>query len=106
MRPASLPRARAHLFVFFLLLSLLPPTTSFLPPSFLPRSPRSPHSSKLSPSTSLSLTLSEAYTTLDLQPSSPPADVKRAYRKMALKYHPDVNPDTRDKFDDVVEAYK
>jgi len=35
------------------------------------------------------------YTTLEIPKDADQAEVKRAYRKMSLIYHPDKNPGTR-----------
>ena len=50
------------------------------------------------------------YDILELPDNSSDNDVKRAYRKLAVKYHPDKNPDNREtaeeKFKQVAEAYE
>ncbi len=48
------------------------------------------------------------YATLGVQRSAAPADVKRAYRKLARKYHPDVSkePNAEARFKEVAEAYE
>jgi curved DNA-binding protein len=48
------------------------------------------------------------YATLGLDRSASADDVKRAYRKLARKYHPDVSkePDAEARFKDVAEAYE
>lgn len=48
------------------------------------------------------------YQILGLTPGATPEEVKRAYRKLAMKYHPDVNPGkgARAKFLEVLEAYE
>src|SRR5262245_36282293 len=48
------------------------------------------------------------YTTLGVTKSASQEEIQRAYRKLARKYHPDVNktPDAEDKFKDIGEAYE
>lgn len=48
------------------------------------------------------------YKLLELDKNASKEDIKRAFRKMARKYHPDVNPDepkTGEKFKEINEAY-
>jgi molecular chaperone DnaJ len=49
------------------------------------------------------------YEALGLQKNASEADIKKAYRRMAMKYHPDRNPDDKDadaKFKEAKEAYE
>ncbi|UZE95315.1 DnaJ C-terminal domain-containing protein [Alkalimarinus alittae] len=48
------------------------------------------------------------YKILGVKPDAEAKDIKTAYRKLARKYHPDMNPDegAEDKFKEVAEAYE
>lgn len=57
----------------------------------------------------LSTTGDTLYNILNLKKSSTPDEVKRAYRQLALKYHPDKNPNdptAHEKFQDINRAHK
>ena len=49
------------------------------------------------------------YQTLGIEKNSSESEIKRAYRKKAMKYHPDRNPDNKtseNKFKEAKEAYE
>ncbi len=52
--------------------------------------------------------MKQYYQILGLKPGASKEEVKKAYRMMAMKYHPDVNPspNARQKFTEILEAYE
>ncbi|HWB23905.1 MAG TPA: J domain-containing protein [Chitinophagaceae bacterium] len=55
------------------------------------------------------MTLKDYYKILEVTPSAPAGEIKRSYRKLAMKYHPDRNHGdviTASVFGEIVEAYQ
>ncbi len=44
------------------------------------------------------------YDILEVSPTATEAELKKAYRRLALKFHPDKNPNAGDKFKDISQV--
>jgi molecular chaperone DnaJ len=64
---------------------------------------------KLQLKTKINMAKQDFYQTLDISKSASQAEIKKGYRKMAIKYHPDKNPDdttAEENFKKAAEAYE
>ena len=50
--------------------------------------------------------MDQYYQVLGLQANASKEEVKKAYRSLAMRYHPDLNPNGKEKFKEIVEAYE
>ena len=50
--------------------------------------------------------MKDYYKILGIDKKSTKSDIKKAYRTLSKKYHPDVNPDGAEKFKEIAEAYE
>jgi molecular chaperone DnaJ len=49
--------------------------------------------------------MKDYYKILEVEENSSDSEIKKSYRNLSKKYHPDVNPDGAEKFKDIAEAY-
>jgi DnaJ-class molecular chaperone len=50
--------------------------------------------------------MKDYYKILDIDRDASSEDIRRQYKKLAIKYHPDKNPYTEEKFKEISEAYQ
>ena len=49
--------------------------------------------------------MKDYYKILEVEEKASQQEIKKSYRTLSKKYHPDVNPEGGDKFKDIAEAY-
>ena len=54
----------------------------------------------------MSVQYKDYYKILGVERTASDKDIKSAFRKLARKYHPDINPKQEDKFKAINEAYE
>lgn len=50
--------------------------------------------------------LSKYHKILGVSDNASPLEIKKAYRQLAFKYHPDINPEYEDRFKEILHAYQ
>ena len=50
--------------------------------------------------------MTDYYQILGIDKKADQNEIKKAYRKLAIKYHPDKNPDGEERFKEIAEAYE
>jgi curved DNA-binding protein CbpA len=50
--------------------------------------------------------MKDYYKILEVVENSTEEEIKKSYRTLSKKYHPDLNPDGADKFKEIAEAYE
>lgn len=48
----------------------------------------------------------DLYKLLEIERKATKEEIKKQYRRLSRKYHPDVNPNSKDKFTEITEAYE
>ena len=49
--------------------------------------------------------MKDYYKILEIEENATDEQIKKSYRTLSKKYHPDVNPEGTEKFKDIAEAY-